>query len=58
MVRIDWFISNLLGGAKLMVRPEDAQEATALLDESANEANVRSNSEQRNTPMESGEASK
>ena len=40
MVRIDWFISNLLGGVKLMVRPEDAAEAIALLDESANEENA------------------
>ena len=33
MVRIDWFISNLLGGVKLKVRADDAAEATALLDE-------------------------
>lgn len=35
MIRIDWFISNLLGGVKLMVRPEDAETAAALLDEAA-----------------------
>jgi hypothetical protein len=32
MVRMDWFISNLLGGVKLQVRPEDIEEATAILD--------------------------
>ncbi len=33
MVRMDWFISNLLGGIKLQVRKEDAEEALALLSE-------------------------
>ena len=33
MVRLDWFISNLLGGAKLMVRPEDAEAAREVLDQ-------------------------
>jgi hypothetical protein len=33
MVRMDWFISNLLGGAKLLVNREDAEAATAILDE-------------------------
>jgi hypothetical protein len=33
IVRLDWFYSNLVGGAKLMVRPEDLEEATRLLDE-------------------------
>ena len=32
MVRMDWFISNLLGGVKLQVWPEDIAEATAILD--------------------------
>jgi hypothetical protein len=32
MVRMDWFISNLLGGVKLQVRPDDIEEATAILD--------------------------
>jgi len=32
MVRMDWFISNLLGGVKLQVRPEAIEEATAILD--------------------------
>jgi Putative prokaryotic signal transducing protein len=40
VVRIDWFYSNLVGGAKLMVRPEDLEEAAKLLDEQANEANA------------------
>jgi hypothetical protein len=31
MVRMDWFISNLLGGVKLQVRPEDIPEATEIL---------------------------
>src|SRR5262249_12434036 len=37
IVRMDWFYSNLVGGTKLMVRPEDFEAAKALLDESANE---------------------
>jgi hypothetical protein len=32
LVRMDWFISNLLGGVKLQVRTEDIEEATAILD--------------------------
>lgn len=32
MVRIDWLWSNLLGGAKLMVRPEDYEVAVKLLE--------------------------
>ena len=31
MVRMDWFISNLLGGVKLQVWPEDIAEATEIL---------------------------
>lgn len=31
IVRLDWLYSNLVGGAKLMVRPEDLEEATKLL---------------------------
>jgi hypothetical protein len=31
MVRMDWFISNLLGGIKLQVRAEDAEEAEEIL---------------------------
>ena len=33
MVRMDWFISNGLGGVKLVVGREDAEAATALLDD-------------------------
>ncbi len=33
MVRMDWFISNLVGGAKLCVRPEDADAAVELLEQ-------------------------
>ena len=33
MVRMDWFISNLVGGVKLCVRPEDADAAVELLDQ-------------------------
>ncbi len=31
MVRLDWFISNLLGGAKLLVKPEDEASAREIL---------------------------
>lgn len=31
MVRLDWFISNLLGGVKLGVRPEDVDAANEIL---------------------------
>ena len=31
MVRMDWFISNLLGGVKLEVRPEDVEAANEIL---------------------------
>lgn len=33
LVRLDWFISNLIGGVKLCVRPQDAETAQKLLDE-------------------------
>ncbi len=33
MVRMDWFISNLLGGIKLKVRPEDAEAAHEILNQ-------------------------
>jgi hypothetical protein len=32
-VRMDWFWSNAIGGLRLLVKPEDAETATALLDE-------------------------
>ena len=35
MVRLDWFLSNLLGGAKLMVDPQDFAEASRVLNEPA-----------------------
>jgi hypothetical protein len=35
LVRIDWLLSNLLGGIKLRVRQEDAMVAAQLLDQSA-----------------------
>jgi len=33
MVRLDWFISNLLGGVKLMVDEAEAEEAASILDQ-------------------------
>jgi len=33
MIRMDWFISNLLGGIKLKVRAEDAEAAREILDQ-------------------------
>jgi len=33
MIRMDWFISNLLGGIKLNVRAEDAEVARQILDQ-------------------------
>jgi hypothetical protein len=33
MVRMDWFISNLLGGIKLMVQPADFSKASRILNE-------------------------
>ena len=33
LVRLDWFISNFIGGIKLAVNPEDATKAQAILDE-------------------------
>ena len=33
MVRLDWFISNLLGGAKLQVKPEDEAAAREILEQ-------------------------
>ena len=38
MVRMDWFISNLLGGIKLQVKREDLEEASAVLAEPIPEA--------------------
>ena len=33
LVRLDWFISNFVGGVKLCVKPEDAEKARQLLDQ-------------------------
>ena len=33
MVRMDWFISNFLGGVKLLVQPEDFSEASRALND-------------------------
>jgi len=33
LVRLDWFISNFIGGIKLRVKPSDAENACKLLDE-------------------------
>ena len=38
MVRMDWFISNLLGGVKLQVRADDAQAAEEILNQPIPEA--------------------
>ncbi len=36
MVRLDWFISNLIGGIKLKVKPEDSAAAIAILEQPEN----------------------
>jgi hypothetical protein len=33
LVRLDWFISNFIGGIKLCVKPQDAENARKILDE-------------------------
>lgn len=38
IVRLDWFLSNFVGGVKLWVREEDAAEAANLLDQSRPES--------------------
>jgi hypothetical protein len=38
MVRMDWFISNLIGGVKLLVEPQDAAEAKEILQQATPEA--------------------
>jgi hypothetical protein len=37
MVRMDWFISNLLGGVKLLVEPGDFTRASRILNEPADD---------------------
>ena len=44
MVRMQWFISNGLGGIKLLVRKEDTEEALAVLSEPVPEAFERERS--------------
>ncbi len=38
MIRLDWFLSNLLGGVKLWVREDDVEAATELLDQHSPES--------------------
>jgi Putative prokaryotic signal transducing protein len=33
LIRLDWFISNFVGGVKLQVRPEDVEAANEILDQ-------------------------
>jgi hypothetical protein len=54
IVRLDWLYSNLVGGAKLMVRPEDLDEAIKLLAE-ANLAGNESSEVGSNQPGEEHE---
>jgi hypothetical protein len=54
IVRLDWLYSNLVGGAKLMVRPEDLDEAIKLLAE-ANLAGSESSQIGSNQPGEEHE---
>jgi Putative prokaryotic signal transducing protein len=37
IIRIDWFLSNALGGVKLQVRESDAENAMTILDQSISE---------------------
>jgi len=41
MVRMDWFISNLLGGVKLLVEPSDFSRASRILNEAPPAAETR-----------------
>lgn len=54
IVRLDWLYSNLVGGAKLMVRPEDLDEAAKLLAE-ANLAGNETSKVDLNQPGEEHE---
>lgn len=51
-IRMDWLWSNLLGGFKLMVRPEDLDEARQLLQE----ANLAGNTDAQNSTENTGDA--
>jgi len=50
-IRMDWLWSNMLGGFKLMVRPEDLDEAKRLLEE----ANLAGNTSDDETTEPSGD---
>jgi hypothetical protein len=39
MVRMDWFISNLLGGVKLVLQPADFSKASEILNEPGSDSN-------------------
>jgi hypothetical protein len=43
IIRMDWFLSNALGGVKLRVREEDVEVATSLLDRSRADLSADSN---------------
>ena len=51
IVRLDWFWSNLVGGFKLMVRPEDLNEATHVIEE----ANLAGQSNETESDTHSGD---
>lgn len=53
-IRMDWLWSNLLGGFKLMVRPEDYEEAVKLIEEPEN-SETRPDEGQENSASTTGE---
>ncbi|MBS1841458.1 MAG: DUF2007 domain-containing protein [Acidobacteria bacterium] len=55
-IRMDWLWSNLLGGFKLMVRPEDLEEAKKLLEPSAG-SEAQAEEPIENSENETGDAS-
>jgi len=55
-IRMDWLWSNLLGGYKLMVRPEDHEEAVKLLEQSAN-PEIQADEREESSANKTGEAS-
>jgi hypothetical protein len=50
LVRLDWFYSNLIGGIKLFVRPQDAEEANKLLEQGVPEKFDTDSAEQYEQP--------
>jgi hypothetical protein len=54
-IRMDWLWSNLLGGFKLMVRPEDHEEAIKLLEQPVN-PEMRVDEREDSSANETGEA--